>query len=126
MRRLLLLIALAPAPAAAEITSTDECQAAVAADPAQAREDAAIWFRSGGGVAARLCEADALSALGAHTTAATLLTRVAENPNRAMNADLRVLVFGDAAAEWLAAERPDLTLATLTRPTRLRPLMRTA
>lgn len=122
MRCLLLILALVPLPAAAEISSPDECRAAVAADPDQAREDAAIWFRSGGGVAARLCEADALSALGAHGTAATLLTRVAENPNRAMGADLRAVVFGDAAAEWLADDRPDLALATLDQADQVAPV----
>ena len=51
MRRLLLLAALAPLPAAAEIRSAEECAAAVAADPAMAREEAALWARTGGGVA---------------------------------------------------------------------------
>ena len=48
---LVLVVALAAAPGArAEIRSADECAAAVAADPAAAREDAAIWLRLGGGV----------------------------------------------------------------------------
>ena len=90
MRRLLILVlALAPLPAAAEIRSADACAAAVAADPAAAREEAALWARTGGGVPARLCEAEALAALGAHATAALILTRLAENPNRAMAADLQ-------------------------------------
>ena len=65
--RPLVLAALLAAPGArAEIRSADECAAAVAADPAAAREDAAVWLRMGGGVPARLCEASALAALGAH------------------------------------------------------------
>ena len=101
MRRLLLLAALAPLPAAAEIRSAEDCAAAVAADPATAREEAALWARTGGGVPARLCEADALAALGAHGSAALLLTRVAESRNRAMPAPLRAVVFEDAAGVWI-------------------------
>ena len=115
MHRLLLLAALAPLPAAAEIRSAEACAAAVAADPAAAREEAAIWARTGGGVPARLCEADALAALGAHGNAAVLLTRLAENPNRAMSTGLRAVVLGDAAGQWLAAGRPDLAAASLDR-----------
>lgn len=85
----------------------------MAADPSSAREQAALWERSGGGVAARLCEAEALAAMGAHGSAALLLTRLAENPNRAMGADLRAVVLGDAAAQWLADGRPDLARAVL-------------
>jgi tetratricopeptide (TPR) repeat protein len=121
MRRLLLLLALAlaPQPAAAEIRSVEACTAAVAANPAAAREDAALWARTGGGVAARLCEADALAALGANGSAALLLTRIAENPNRAMPADLRAVVYGDAAGQWLAAGRPDLAAAAIDRADRI-------
>lgn len=55
MRRLFLLaVALAPtaAPAAPmEITRVEDCAPAVAADPSAAREQAAIWYRLGGGTA---------------------------------------------------------------------------
>ena len=85
MRRLFLLALLAAPPAHGEIRSAADCTAAVAADPAAAREDAALWQRTGGGVPARLCEAAALSALGANATAARLLTNLAENPNRAIS-----------------------------------------
>ena len=120
MRRLLILIlALAPLPAAAEVRSADACAAAVAADPAAAREEAALWARTGGGVPARLCEAEALAALGAHGTAALILTRLAENPNRAMAADLRAVVLGDAAGQWLAAGRPDLAAAAIDEADRI-------
>ena len=116
MRRLFLLALLAAAPAArAEIASTEACAAAVAADPAAAREDAALWFRTGGGVAARLCEATALAALGAHATAAELLTNLALNPNRAMSETLRAIVLADAAAQWLDAGQPDLAAVALDR-----------
>jgi len=119
LRLLLLLAAVAPLPAAAEIRSAGDCAAAVAADPAGAREEAALWARTGGGVAARLCEADALAALGAHGTAAVLLTRLAENPGRAMSAGLRAVVLGDAAGQWLDAGRPDLAAAVLEQADRI-------
>jgi tetratricopeptide (TPR) repeat protein len=119
MRRLFLLFLLAAAPAAAEIRSAEDCAAAVAADPDAAREDAALWQRTGGGVPARLCEASALAALGAHTTAARLLTNLAESPNRAMAADLRAIVFTDAARQWLEAGQADLAAAALDRADRL-------
>jgi tetratricopeptide (TPR) repeat protein len=118
-RRFVLLAALAPLPAAADIGSADACAAAVAADPAAAREEAALWARTGGGVAARLCEADALAALGAHGNAALLLTRLAENPNRSMAAELRAVVLGDAAGQWLAAGRPDMARAALAQADRI-------
>ena len=114
--RWLLLLAFVPVQAVADIESAGACKAAVAVDPAAAREDAAAWARTGGGVPARLCEAEALAALGAHGTAAILLTRLAENPNRAMTADLRAVVLGDAARQWLAAGRPDLARAGLPKP----------
>lgn len=111
---LLLVAALLAAPTArAEIRSVDDCAAAVAADPAAAREEAALWTRLGGGVPARLCEARALAALGAHASAADLLTGVGTNPNRAMTAGLRATVLADAARQWLAAGQPDLARAAL-------------
>lgn len=124
MRRLIcaaLLVAALPQLALAEISDTDACKAAVAADPAKAREDAAVWTRSGGGVPARLCEASALAALGAHATAAQMLTAVAENPNRAMSVGLRATVFADAADQWLAAGQPDLARAALAQADRITP-----
>ncbi|HET9067903.1 MAG TPA: hypothetical protein VFN28_04610 [Amaricoccus sp.] len=113
MRRLFLIALLLAAPAAAEIRTPEACNAAVAADPAAAREAAALWQRSGGGVPARLCEASALAALGAHATAARLLTGLAANPNRAMSAGLRATVLADGARQWLAAGRPDHAGAAL-------------
>jgi tetratricopeptide (TPR) repeat protein len=121
MRSLVLAALLAAAPAAAEIRSAEDCAAAVAADPAAAREAAAVWQRLGGGVPARLCEAEALAALGAHATAARLLTRLAENPNRAIGPALRAVVLTDGAGEWLAAGRPDLARAALAAADRLAP-----
>ncbi|MFO1142375.1 MAG: hypothetical protein U1E59_08295 [Amaricoccus sp.] len=110
----IVLAALLAAPGAgAEIRSPDECAAAVAADPATAREDAAVWLRLGGGVPARLCEASALAALGAHQTAAELLSAVGTNPNRAMPANARAVILADAARQWLAADRPDLARQAL-------------
>jgi tetratricopeptide (TPR) repeat protein len=122
MRRLILIAALVlPAPVQAEIGSAEECTAAVAADPATAREDAAIWSRMGGGVPARLCEATALEAMGATATAAQLLSGLAANPNRAMNADLRGIVFADAARLWLDAGKPDLAAEAIVQADRLAP-----
>jgi tetratricopeptide (TPR) repeat protein len=121
MPRLLALLLLAAAPAAADIRSADDCAAAVAADPAAAREEAAVWQRLGGGVPARLCEAEALAALGAHATSAQLLTGLATNPNRAMSAGLRATVLADAARQWLAAGRPDLAREALAEADRVTP-----
>lgn len=125
MRRLFLIAALlAPAAAAAqpmEITSAQDCGPAVAADPAAAREQAAIWYRLGGGTTARLCEAEALIALGADATAAQLLTGVAQNTNRSMSVDLRASVFEDAARLWLRTGRADLARAALISADRVTP-----
>lgn len=124
MRRLTcaaLLVATLPQLAAAEIADTDACKSAVIADPAKAREDAAVWARSGGGVPARLCEASALAALGAHATAAQMLTAVAQNPNRAMSVGLRAAVYADAADQWLAAGQPDVAVAALAQADRITP-----
>ena len=118
---LLPVLLLAAAPAAAEIRSPDECAAAIAADPARAREEAASWSRTGGGTAANLCEADALAAAGAHGTAAALLTNVARDPNRAIPADARAVILADAAAQWLASGRADLARTTLAASDRLTP-----
>ena len=112
MRWLLPFLLLA-APAAAEIRSAGDCATAIAADPARAREEAAVWQRLGGGTPASLCEADALAATGAHGTAAALLTNLARDPNRAIPNDARAVILADAASQWLAAERPDLARSTL-------------
>lgn len=122
MRSLFLLVLLAVAPAArAEIGTLEECDAAIAANPDAAREDAAQWVRLGGGAPARLCEAAALEALGAHATAAQLLTGLAENPNRAINPPIRAVILEDAARLWLVAERPDLARAALASAETLTP-----
>jgi tetratricopeptide (TPR) repeat protein len=121
MSRLLALLLLAAAPAAADIRSAEDCAAAVAVDPAAAREAAAVWQRLGGGVPARLCEAEALAALGAHATSAQLLTGLATNPNRAMPAALRATVLADAGRQWLAAGRADLARAAVAEADRIAP-----
>jgi len=110
-------------PAAAEVTiaAPEDCAPAIAADAAAAREAAAVWSRLGGGVPARLCEAAALEAMGATANAAVLLTRLAENPNRALGADLRTTIFGDAARAWLRVERPDLARAALASAATIAP-----
>jgi tetratricopeptide (TPR) repeat protein len=120
MRWLSLLVVLA-APAAAEVRSAEDCAAAVAADPAAAREAAAVWTRLGGGVPARLCEADALAAMGAHATAAQILVALGANPNRSIPSAVRAVVLADGAGQWLAAGRPDLARATLAEADKLTP-----
>jgi tetratricopeptide (TPR) repeat protein len=115
-----LILALAPA-ARAEIRSAEACDAAIAADPAAAREEAAVWTRLGGGTEAELCEAAALEAMGAFGSAALLLTRLAEDPNRAHAPALRLAIYEDAARLWLAAGRPDLARAALANLDRLAP-----
>lgn len=117
-----LIAAVLPGAAgAAGFETVEDCRAAIAADPEAAREEAAIWSRSGGGVQARICEAAALEAMGATLTAARLLNGVAENPNRAMEADLRATLFRDAARLWLDAGEPELASAALAHAAALRP-----
>ncbi len=106
---------------AVEIRSADACGPAVAADAEAAREAAAHWYRHGGGAEARLCEAAALEALGAHATAAALLTRLAENPNRVLPRDLRATILADAARLWVSAGRPETARAALASAARLVP-----
>jgi tetratricopeptide (TPR) repeat protein len=104
---------------ALEIRSAEACAEAVEIDAEAAREGAAHWYRHGGGAEARLCEAAALEALGAHATAATLLTRLAENPNRVLPRDLRGIILADAARLWVSAGRPETALAALDSSARL-------
>lgn len=101
------------------LRSAEDCEAAIKADPATAREKAALWYRLGGGTEARLCEASALEAMGADATAAQLLTGVAQNPNRAMDMGLRSTVYEDAARLWLRLDRPDLARDALLSANRL-------
>lgn len=118
---LALLALLAAASVRAEIRSSEECETAIAADPRMAREDAALWSRSGGGVEARVCEAAALEALGATATAAQLLTGLAENTSRAMPVELRAALFEDAGRLWLLEQQPELARQTLARADALTP-----
>jgi tetratricopeptide (TPR) repeat protein len=114
---------LAAPASAAEIRSAEECRLAVAADAPSAREAASVWKRLGGGTEAELCEAEALEAMGAFRSAASILTRLGENPKRALPLALRTSVLEDAARLWLADGRPDLArqglanLARVTEPT---------
>lgn len=101
------------------ISSAADCAAEIKTDPSTAREKAALWYRLGGGVEARLCEASALEAMGAEATAAQLLTQVAQNPNRAMDLDLRATTYEDAARIWLDIGKPDLARDALLSANRL-------
>jgi tetratricopeptide (TPR) repeat protein len=123
MRRLFLAatLALGAGAALAEITSVETCRAAIAADPGSAREDAALWTRSGGGIPARLCEAAALEALGATATAARMLTELGEDTARSMPADLRATILTDAARLWLEAGQPGIAAEALARADTLTP-----
>jgi hypothetical protein len=115
-------MAVAAGPAlTAEIRSAAACGPAVAADAEAAREAASHWYRHGGCAEARLCEAAALEALGAHATAAALLTRLAENPNRVLPRHLRGAILADAARLWVAAGRPETARAALASAARLAP-----
>jgi hypothetical protein len=111
----------APAGHGADLRSAADCEAAVAADAATAREAAARWSRLGGGAEAALCEALALEAMGAPGAAALLLTRLAENPRRALAPALRAAIFEDAARLWLDDGRPDLARAVVANLDRLAP-----
>jgi hypothetical protein len=121
VRWLLIFLLVAAPRAQAELRSAEACGEQVAADPAKAREEAAVWSRTGGGVPARLCEAEALVAMGAHASAAQLLTALATNPNRAIPADARAVILADGARQWLAAGRPDLARAALGEAAGLTP-----
>jgi tetratricopeptide (TPR) repeat protein len=107
--------------AAAQIRDAASCAPAIAADPDRAREDAALWRQQGGGTPAELCEAAALQALGALGSAAAILTRIGENPNRALAPEVRATILEDAARLWLDAERPDLARAILDQLPRVTP-----
>ncbi len=111
----------APAVPAADIGSAEDCQRAIDADAPAAREAAAVWARSGGGVAARLCEAAALEAMGATASAARILTALAQNPNRAMDRDLRLVTLADGARLWLEAGVPGEAAAALDAADRIGP-----
>lgn len=106
---------------AADIGSAEDCQRAIDTDASTAREAAAVWARSGGGVPARLCEAAALEAMGATASAARILTALASNPNRAMDRDLRLVTLADGARLWLAAGAPDEAGAALDAADQLGP-----
>ena len=121
MRWLFLPLVLAT-PAAAEIRSAEDCAAAVAADPAAAREAAAVWHRLGGGVPARLCEADALAAMGAHAHRRAAPDRGSPRTRTAPSRPrVRAVVLADGAGQWLAAGRPDLARAALAEADKLTP-----
>lgn len=101
------------------IVSAEQCQTEIRRDPSTAREKAALWYRLGGGVEARFCEAAALDAMGADASAARLLTALAQNPNRAMDIGLRATTYEDAARLWLGLDRPDLAREALLSANRL-------
>jgi tetratricopeptide (TPR) repeat protein len=107
--------------AAAEIRDAAACAPAIAADPERAREEAARWRQQGGGTPAELCEAAALEALGALGSAAMILTRLGENPNRALMPTVRATILEDAARLWIEAGQPDPALAILDQLPRLSP-----
>lgn len=95
----------AAAAAPDPVRSYAACLAAVDADPEAGREAAAEWVRFGdGGVQGMICEAAALSALGAHGAAAGVLDEAAAL-RRAVPAEAAAL-WSMAASFWLAAERP--------------------
>ena len=105
----ILITAAAPAHAAAPVRSYKACQDRVASDPHSAREAAAEWLRFGdGGLQARICEATALAALGAHASAAARLDVAA----RGAPPELRGELWALAAEFWLAGGRDKDALAS--------------
>jgi tetratricopeptide (TPR) repeat protein len=97
------LTALAPAHAA-PVRSYEACLNRVDQSPEAGREAAAEWARFGGGLPAQICEALALSALGAHGAAASALDRAAATaPGARPEARAEMLVL--AAQFWRAARR---------------------
>ncbi|MFT4792163.1 MAG: tetratricopeptide (TPR) repeat protein [Paracoccaceae bacterium] len=94
----------APAAAAAPVRSYAACLDAVDRTPEAGREAAAEWARFGGGLPARICEALALSALGAHSAAAQVLDRTAATAPGARPED-RAEMLALAAQFWRTARR---------------------
>jgi tetratricopeptide (TPR) repeat protein len=117
----LAMLAAIPGGVAAEIREASDCAPAIAADPERAREEAARWRQQGGGTPAELCEAAALEALGALVSAAAILTRLGENPNRALVPAVRAAILEDAARIWIEAGQPDPARAILAQLPRLTP-----
>lgn len=109
----LILLPLVALPAQSQtLTSLSDCDNAIVADPARAREAAARWITEGGGGQARLCEAFALDATGATGTAAIRFTEIAQDPNIALSAPQRAAAFLEAARLW-----EDVGQLTLARET---------
>ncbi|NNU79396.1 hypothetical protein HMH01_02995 [Halovulum dunhuangense] len=121
MRRLPLLLLFLATPAMAQIDSEASCAAALSADPAAAREQAAAWRIAGGGTPARLCEAAALQALGANEAAARALTALGQDPNAGMAAAARAGVLAEAGALWWRLGADALARDTLSAAHRLTP-----
>lgn len=102
-----------PAVGSAPVRGYAECLARTDADPTAGREAAAEWKRFGGGVPALICEALALSALGADDAAARALDDAATREpdlTRAQRAEMLAL----AAQFWLGAGRGDEADASAT------------
>lgn len=97
------MIVAAPAHAA-QVRSYDACLAAVDRNPEAGREAAGEWARFGGGAPAHICEALALSALGAHGAAAQVLDRAAATAPGARPED-RAEMLALAAEFWRTARR---------------------
>lgn len=111
MRWLILLGVLAGGAPAAAMSTLRECETAIRADPAQAREAAARWIVLGGRAAARICEAYALEALGATGVAALRMTELAQDRGVVLAPEMRAellreasVLWGQIGAEALAAE----------------------
>ena len=93
-----------PAPddaAAARAARSARCQALVEHDPAAARETAREWGRQGGGVPAAVCEALALEAQGALSTAAARLEDAARRAPEGALPDAARAALHEVAAGFL-------------------------
>ncbi len=105
--------------AAADIASMEDCQARLAAEPGAAQEEAARWVTLGGGTPARICEAYALSAVGATRTAATRMTELAQDRQATLDAEERALLLVEAGRLWLQLDQLDLARETYAAAYRL-------
>lgn len=102
---LCLVAAVLAAPAhAAPVRSYEACLNRIDRNPEAGREAAAEWARFGGGLPAQICEALALSALGAHGAAASALDRAAATAPGARPED-RAEMLVLAAQFWRTARQ---------------------
>ena len=87
-----------------------DCVELLIADLETGREGARTWVHDGGGAPAIHCLAIADLAAGYPRLAAVRLAELAEQP-AAGEADVRAMIYAQAALAWLDAENPDLAVS---------------